>query len=63
MHTTNDEDNGDDVDNVEDVDDDDVDDAECHHRFSIDLIVIFSAKNGKLFLDHTDPLRNTTRII
>ena len=30
--------------------------SECHHRFSIDLIVIFSAKNGKLFLDHTDPL-------
>ena len=27
MHTTNDEDNGDDVDNVEDVDDDDDDDA------------------------------------
>ena len=31
--------------------------SECHHRFSIDLIIIFSAKNGKLFLDHTDPLR------
>ena len=32
--------------------------SECHHRFSIDLlIVIFSAKNRKLFLDHTDPLR------
>ena len=31
--------------------------SECHHRFSIDLIVIFSAKNGKLFLDHTDPLK------
>ena len=30
--------------------------SECHHRFSIDLIVIFSAKNGKLFLDHTNPL-------
>ena len=33
--------------------------SECHHRFSIDLIVIFSAKNGKLFLDHTDPLMIT----
>ena len=32
--------------------------SECHHRFSIDLIIIFSAKNGKLFLDHTDPLTN-----
>ena len=32
--------------------------SECHHRFSIDLIVIFSAKNGKLFLDHTDPLNH-----
>ena len=32
--------------------------SECHHRFSIDLIVIFSAKNGKLFLDHTDPLKH-----
>ena len=31
--------------------------SECHHRFSIDLIIIFSAKNGKLFLDHTDPLK------
>ena len=31
--------------------------SECHHRFSIDLILIFSAKNGKLFLDHTDPLK------
>ena len=30
--------------------------SECHHRFSIDLIIIFSAQNGKLFLDHTDPL-------
>ena len=30
--------------------------SECHHRFSIDLIIIFSAKNGKIFLDHTDPL-------
>ena len=26
--------------------------------FSIDLIIIVSAKNGKLFLDHTDPLKN-----
>ena len=34
--------------------------SECHHRFSIDLIVIFSAKNGKLFLDHTDPLSYIT---
>ena len=33
--------------------------SECHHRFSIDLIIIFSAKNGKLFLDHTDPLNKT----
>ena len=23
----------------------------------MDLIIIFLAKNGKLFLDHTDPLR------
>ena len=35
--------------------------SECHHRFSIDLnlIIIFSAKNGnskKIPLDHTDPL-------
>ena len=36
--------------------------SECHHRFSIDLIIIFSAKNGKLFLDHTDPLTNRTLI-
>ena len=33
--------------------------SECHHRFSIDLIIIFSAKNGKLFLDHTDPLTSS----
>ena len=30
--------------------------SECHHRFSMTLIIIFLAKNGKLFLDHTDPL-------
>ena len=36
--------------------------SECHHRFSIDLIVIFSAKNGKLFLDHTDPLRKMKQL-
>ena len=34
--------------------------SECHHRFSIDLIIIFSAKNGKLFLDHTDQFPNRT---
>ena len=35
--------------------------SECHHRFSIDPIVIFSAKNRKLFLDHTDPLKPVRR--
>ena len=29
----------------------------------MDLIIIFLAKNGKLFLDHTDPLKRKSYLL